>query len=69
MSPQNPLELQQAPNSEPVQVYPSGVPPFPRVPQCPFGEIGEVGSALAWLLIEPVVDSYVVLMDMFIDTE
>lgn len=53
-----------------MQVYPSGVPPFPRVPQCPFGEIGEVGSALDSLLIEPVVDDAdVMLMDMFMDIE
>lgn len=59
-----------------MQVYPSGVPPFPRVPQCPLGDmgplgdIGEVGAALDWLLIESDVDdAYVVLIDMFIDIE
>lgn len=57
-------------------MYPSGVPPFSRVPQCPFGEMGplgdtgEVGAELDWLLIEPVVDdAYDALIDMFIDIE
>ena len=38
--PQKPLELQHSPNTEPEQVYPSGVPPLPLVPQWPLGEMG-----------------------------
>jgi len=38
--PQKPLELQHSPNIEPEQVYPSGVPPLPVIPQWPLGETG-----------------------------
>lgn len=41
--PQNPLELQHMPNTEPEHVKPSGVPPLGAVPQWPLGETGCVG--------------------------
>ena len=40
MLPQKPLALQQSPKTDPVHVYPSGVPPLPLVPQWPMGEMG-----------------------------